>query len=65
MHVTLLIQFLDLQRHCGLQMASEVKSDLGFEISELNYPHIHVTLLIPVFKSPRPFQPPNGLGGQI
>ena len=30
-------------------MASEVKSYLGFEISDLNYPHIHVTLLIPVF----------------
>ena len=48
MHVTLLIQFLDLQRHCGLQMASEVKSDLGFEIRDCNYPHIHVhvTLLV-------------------
>jgi len=55
-HVTLLIQFLDLQDHCGLQAASEVKSDLGFEISDLNYPHIHVhvILLIPVFISPRP-----------
>ena len=55
-HVTLLIQFLDLRDHCGLQAASEVKSDLGFEISDLNYPHIHVhvTLLIPVFISPRP-----------
>ena len=55
-HVTLLIQFLDLQDHCGLQAASEVKSDLGFEISDLNHPHIHVhvTLLIPVFISPRP-----------
>ena len=41
-HVTLLIQFLDLQGNCSLQTASEVKSDLRFEISDLNYPHIHV-----------------------
>ena len=48
-------------------MASEVKFDLGFKISDLNYPdiHVHVTLLIPVFISPRPLWPPNGLGGQI
>ena len=41
-------QILDLQGKCGLQKASEVKSDLGFEISDLNYPdiHVHVTLLI-------------------
>ena len=60
-------QILDLQGKCGLQKASEVKSDLGFEISDLNYPdiHVHVTLLIPVFISPRPLRPPNGLGGQI
>ena len=66
-HVTLLTQFLDLRDHCALQAASEVKSDLGFEISDLNYPHIHVhvTLLIPVFISPRPLRPPNGLGSQI
>ena len=66
-HVTLLIQFLDLRGHCGLQTASEVKSDLGFEISDLIYPHIHVhvTLLIPAFISPRSLRPPNGLGGQI
>ena len=58
-------QFLYLRGHCGLQTASEVKSDLGFEISDLNYPHIHVhlTLLIPVFISSRPLWPPNGLGG--
>ena len=67
MHVTLLIQFLDLRGNCGLQTASEVKSDLEFEISDLNYPciHVHVTLLIPLFISPRPLRPPNNLGGQI
>ena len=67
MHVTLLVQFLDLRGHCGLQMASEVKSDLGFEISDLNYPHIHVhlTLLIQVFIFLRPLRPTNSLGGQI
>ena len=26
----------------GLQRASEVRSDLGFEISDLNYLHTHV-----------------------
>ena len=50
-----------------LQIVSEVKSDLWFEISDLNYPdiHVHVTLLIIVFISPRPLRPPNSLGGQI
>ena len=44
-------QFLDLRGHCGLQTASEVKSDLGFEISDPKNPcdrsfrvHLLVTL---------------------
>ena len=58
---------LDHLVHCGHQMASEVKSDLWFEICDLSYPHIHVhvILLIPVYRSPRPLQPPNNLRGQI
>ena len=41
-------QFLDLRGNCGLQTASEVKSDLRFEIHYLNNPdiNVHVTLLI-------------------
>ena len=37
------------------------------QMSNLNYPHIHVhvTHLILVFRSPRPLRPPNGLGGLI
>ena len=39
-------QVLDLRGHCGLQMASEVKYDLRFEISDLNYPYIHVHITL-------------------
>ena len=34
--------FNSLRGHYGLQTASEVRSDLRFEISDLNYLHIHV-----------------------
>ena len=34
--------FDSLRGHYGLQTASEVRSDLRFEISDLNYLHIHV-----------------------
>ena len=34
--------FGSLRGHYGLQTASEVRSDLRFEISDLNYLHIHV-----------------------
>ena len=34
-------QCCDLKGQCGLQMASEVNSDLTFEISGLKYPHFH------------------------
>ena len=34
--------FGGLRGQYGLQTASEVRSDLGFEISDLNYLHIHV-----------------------
>ena len=34
--------FDSLGGHYGLQTASEVRSDLRFEISDLNYLHIHV-----------------------
>ena len=34
--------FDSLGGHYGLQTASEVRSDLRFEISDLNYIHIHV-----------------------
>ena len=34
--------FGSLGGHYGLQTASEVRSDLRFEISDLNYLHIHV-----------------------
>ena len=34
--------FDSLMGHYGLQTASEVRSDLRFEISDLNYLHIHV-----------------------
>ena len=34
--------FDSLGGHYSLQTASEVKSDLRFEISDLNYLHIHV-----------------------
>ena len=51
MHVTLLVQFLDLRGHCGLQTALEVKSDLRYEISDPKNPcdqsfrvHLFVTL---------------------
>ena len=33
--------FCSLGGHYGLQTASEVRSDLRFEISDLNYLHIH------------------------
>ena len=36
--------FLGLWGHCSLQTASEVKSDNRFEISDLDYLHIHVHL---------------------
>ena len=57
----------DLQRcfsNIALYIVSEVNSG---QISDLNYPHIQVqvTLLIQVFRSLRPLQPLNGLGGQI
>ena len=45
-----------------------IVSEANFgQISDLNYPHIHVhvTLLIQVYRSLRLLQPPNGLGGQI
>ena len=34
--------FDSLRGHYGLQTASEVRSDLRFEISDLDYLHIHV-----------------------
>ena len=34
--------FDSLGGHYGLQTASEVRSGLSFEISDLNYLHIHV-----------------------
>ena len=34
--------FVGLRGHYSLQTASEVKSELRFEISDLNYLHIHV-----------------------
>ena len=34
--------FSSLGGHYGLQTASEVRSDLRFEISDLNYLHMHV-----------------------
>ena len=36
--------FSGLGGHYGLQTASEVRSDLRFEISDLNYLHIHVNI---------------------
>ena len=36
--------FSSLGGHYGLQMASEVRSDLRFEISDLTYPSSHVSL---------------------
>ena len=37
------LQFFDsLGGHCSLQTALEVRTDLRFEISDLNYLHIHV-----------------------
>ena len=37
-----MVPFDSLGGHYGLQTASEVRSDLRFEISDLNYLHIHV-----------------------
>ena len=37
-----LIDLLILQNNLVGQTASEVNSDLSFEISDLNFPHIHV-----------------------
>ena len=37
-----MVPFDSLRGHYGLQTASEVRSDLRFEISDLNYLHIHV-----------------------
>ena len=34
--------FNSLRGHYGLQTASEVKSDLGNQLSDLNYLHVHV-----------------------
>ena len=34
--------FDSLRGHYGLQTASEIRSDLRFEISDLDYLHIHV-----------------------
>ena len=44
MHIVNMVPYGDLRGHCSLQTASEVKSDLRFEISDLNYLHIHVHL---------------------
>ena len=38
--------FSDLQGHCGLQMASEVRYDLKFKISDFDYQH-QVNGLVP------------------
>ena len=38
--------FDSLGGHYGLQTASEVRSDLRFEISDLNYLHIHVHIAL-------------------
>ena len=45
----------------------EVKSGLRFEMSDLNYLHIHVHIayILLILVALRPLQPPNSLGGQI
>ena len=40
-----MVPFDSLGGHYGLQTASEVRSDLRFEISDLNYLHIHVHIV--------------------
>ena len=37
-----MVPFDSLRGHHGIQIASEVRSDLRLEISDLNYLHIHV-----------------------
>ena len=38
--------FDSLGGHYGLQTASEIRSGLSFEISDLNYLHIHVHIAL-------------------
>ena len=37
-----MVPYDSIQGHYSLQTASEVRSDLRFEISDLNYLHVHV-----------------------
>ena len=57
--------FDSLGGHYGLQTASEVRSDLRFEISDLNYIHIHVDVLNACRDSLRSHQTSKKSLGQI